>query len=408
MTMRVAVLGAGLQGACIAMELASAGVQVDLYDQKDRCLTQASAKNEGKIHLGYVYANDPSRRTARTMIRGAVTFSSLLRRWIGDAIDAIPVSSLFYYIVHADSLLSVSDIERHFQATHGLLLEESQDVPLDYLGSDYRVPPSRMAEAEWTALFDRRKVLAAFRTPEIAIDAGALAVKIRARLSEDPRIQCRLQTIVHGADRGETAVTIEHETAGRRARERYDHVVNCLWDGRLAIDRTAGVEPHRPWIYRFKHYLRLRPAPGSVTMPSTTLVLGAFGDSVAYNDGSLYFSWYPACMRGTSTELVPPLWPRTLDPVATIEMRQAILNGLSPIIPAVAKLRPADLERFEVGGCIIIAWGQTDIDDRASGLHERYAIGPQSHDRYHTVDTGKLTTAPWFGKMVADRILQRG
>ena len=38
----------------------------------------------------------------------------------------------------------------------------------------------------------------------------------------------------------------------------------------------------------------------------------------------------------------------------------------------------------------------------------RHAIGPQSHGRYHTVDTGKLTTAPLFGKRLADTILAAG
>lgn len=78
--MHVAVLGGGLQGACVAMELASAGITVDLYDKNDRCMTQASAQNEGKIHLGYVYANDRTLSTARAMVKGAIVFSSLLRR----------------------------------------------------------------------------------------------------------------------------------------------------------------------------------------------------------------------------------------------------------------------------------------------------------------------------------------
>ena len=57
---------------------------------------------------------------------------------------------------------------------------------------------------------------------------------------------------------------------------------------------------------------------------------------------------------------------------------------------------------------IIFAWGRSDIDDPASGLHQRYAIGPRSRGRYHTVDTGKLTMAPLFGKTVADRIRRIG
>ena len=77
--MRVAVLGAGLQGACTALELARAGVKVDLYERESACLTRASAQNEGKVHLGYVFAKDPTLATARAMARGALTFMPLLR-----------------------------------------------------------------------------------------------------------------------------------------------------------------------------------------------------------------------------------------------------------------------------------------------------------------------------------------
>jgi hypothetical protein len=162
--MRVAVLGGGLQGACVAMELASAGISVDLYDKNTRCLSQASAQNEGKIHLGYVYANDRSLRTARTMVKGAITFASLMRRWIGDAIDRVPVSTPFHYVVHTESLLSIDEVEQHFLGSHAVALVESRNIPLDYFGADYRAPPTRMSERECGSLFDRRTVAAAYRT----------------------------------------------------------------------------------------------------------------------------------------------------------------------------------------------------------------------------------------------------
>ena len=56
--MRLAVLGGGLQGTCVAMALADAGHYVDIFDENERLLSQASKRSEGKIHLGYVYAND--------------------------------------------------------------------------------------------------------------------------------------------------------------------------------------------------------------------------------------------------------------------------------------------------------------------------------------------------------------
>ena len=70
---RIAVLGAGLQGACVALAASALGHDVILFDQAERSLDRASLRNEGKIHLGHVYANDSSFQTAELMLRAAVT-----------------------------------------------------------------------------------------------------------------------------------------------------------------------------------------------------------------------------------------------------------------------------------------------------------------------------------------------
>ncbi len=406
--MRVAVLGGGLQGACVAMELASAGISVDLYDKNDRFLTQASAQNEGKIHLGYVYANDRTLNTARTMVKGAISFLPLLRRWLGGVVDSIPVSEPFNYVVHTASQLNIEEIESHFKSSQEIAVQESKAFPVDYFGADYRMIPARLSESQCDALYDRRLTAAAFKTAEVGIDPEFLAALVRRRLEADPMINTMLQTRVMSVSPHNQSVAVAFESNGEELNERYDQVVNTLWDGRLAIDRTAGLEPDRQWMYRIKHYLRVR-APGvAASLPCTTMVLGAFGDIVNYGNGEAYLSWYPAGMRGVSSDFSPPKWPLILDQQTSMEVRNAILAGLVGIVPTVANLIPENIGLWEVKAGIIFAWGQTDINDPASVLHERHAIGPQSVGRYHTVDTGKLTTAPLFGKMVADRILNRG
>ena len=57
---QVIVLGAGIQGACVALLLQKRGYRVTLVDKGTDCLQFASRVNEGKIQLGHVYANDSS------------------------------------------------------------------------------------------------------------------------------------------------------------------------------------------------------------------------------------------------------------------------------------------------------------------------------------------------------------
>ncbi len=85
-------------------------------------------------------------------------------------------------------------------------------------------------------------------------------------------------------------------------------MVNALWDGRLAVDAASGVAPERRWLYRLKHYVRVRAPSVARAIPSTTVVLGPYGDVVSYGNGEVYLSWYPAGMLATSSEIVRPPW----------------------------------------------------------------------------------------------------
>ena len=133
--MKAAVLGAGFQGVCVALELARRGVHVDLYDKNTHPITQAGLFNEGKIHLGFVYANDPTMKTADLMIRGALRFRKMLNRWIDFDKERVSFSSPFYYAVHRDSLLPPEKIRTHFEQVRSRIVERSRCDGDDYLGS---------------------------------------------------------------------------------------------------------------------------------------------------------------------------------------------------------------------------------------------------------------------------------
>jgi len=132
----ILIAGAGLQGSCIALELALRGLPVLLLDQDPQPMNRASLRNEGKIHLGLIYAADPTFKTARLQLTGGLRFRRLLQRWIGEAANQLSYSTPFTYLVARDSVLKPEELAEHYAR-----LEEEYraqllvDPELDYLGA---------------------------------------------------------------------------------------------------------------------------------------------------------------------------------------------------------------------------------------------------------------------------------
>src|SRR5256886_10188293 len=121
--MRVGVLGGGLQGCCLALSLAQHGIDVALFDKNDALLSRAAVANEGKIHLGYMYAGDPTLSTAKTMMAGALAFAPFLERYLGRPAGSFSVSVPATYIVHRDSQQSAEDCCAYLKTVHALINE---------------------------------------------------------------------------------------------------------------------------------------------------------------------------------------------------------------------------------------------------------------------------------------------
>ena len=129
---------------------------------------------------------------------------------------------------------------------------------------------------------------------------------------------------------------------------------------------------------------------------------------VDYPNGAIYITWYPECVLDRTDEVAPPEWATYPgEPLHS----QIFVNTLKSLSEIVLSLRAYDAEELmdvRVRGGAIVAWGETDIDDPESELHRRYEIGVTTSGRYHTVDPGKLTMAPYFAKVCADRIISIG
>jgi glycine/D-amino acid oxidase-like deaminating enzyme len=72
--MKVCVLGAGIFGSTIAIRVANAGHEVELFEAKDGLLRGASGINQFRLHRGYHYPRSPE--TARESRDGSDTFEA--------------------------------------------------------------------------------------------------------------------------------------------------------------------------------------------------------------------------------------------------------------------------------------------------------------------------------------------
>jgi glycine/D-amino acid oxidase-like deaminating enzyme len=402
--MRVGVLGGGLQGCCAALALAKRGAEVILFDKNDALLTRAAVANEGKIHLGYMYAGDPTLLTAKTMMTGALSFAPFLERYLGQPAQSLSVSVPATYVVHRDSQRSADDVCAYLKTVHALINEAADSRHQAYFGRDLRAPLRPWSAAEKETEFDPAIALAVFSTPEIAINPSALAQTLRECIAAHPLIEVRCNRTIVGAKEESDGICVLSNGQDGSSWDRFDHIVNALWDGRLGLNEALGFRPSRPWLHRLKYGVSFRLPPDVRPPPSATFVLGPFGEVVTYGDRLIYLTWYPECLQAISTDVTPPDWA-TYPPEP---LRSRILMGtfraLSTIVPSLRDLNADSLPEASVKGGAIVAWGKTDIYDPASELHRRYEIGVTSNGRLHSVDPGKLTMVPYFAEICAERI----
>src|SRR4029079_15115860 len=160
-----------------------------LCKKNDNYLRRAALANEGKIHLGYMYAGDSTLSTAKMMMQGALSFAPFLERHLGNRAQAFLVSVPATYIVHRDSHHGADDICAYVNSVHTLINEAAEGRGQAYFGSDLGAPLRIWSAAEKETQFDPAIALAAISTPEIAINPLALAQKINECVTAHPLIE---------------------------------------------------------------------------------------------------------------------------------------------------------------------------------------------------------------------------
>jgi glycine/D-amino acid oxidase-like deaminating enzyme len=239
---RIAVLGGGFQGCCLALALAQRGFRTTIFEREQGLLRRTLLASEGKIHLGYVYAGDESLQTARTMIRGALTFAPFIARALESSSAGLAISFPFAYAVHRSSFRSAAAMSHYLQAVHSEIRQQASGREDSYFGIDLSASPRERPAARLEDEFDHRTISAVFDTVEVAVRPQILAEALRLRIESDQSIEVRTDFLVTAVTSDNHKYRIEGKE-GDDSSERYDHVVNALWAGRLAIDRKRGLEP---------------------------------------------------------------------------------------------------------------------------------------------------------------------
>ncbi len=384
-------------GCCAALRLARAGFHVTLVDQADAPMRGASRWNEGKIHLGFLYARDSSGRTAAQLLPGGLAFKPLVEELIESSINSAVTADGDIYLVHPRSVVDADSMELYFKWLDARLSPVRQTG--NYLAALTRV--ERLDDRTLRTLADS-SVSAGFRVPERSVNTVWLADRFAGAVAAEPRVRLAMGTRVSGVVpcaapwSGPWRLACQPEID-----EKFNIVVNASWEGLLAIDRSLELEPVQEWSHRFRLALFIKTGR-QVHLPSTVLATGPFGDVKNYDGYNFYVSWYPAGLVASGEDIDPPT---TLPLPASEDVIARTMSGISRYLPQVATVMDAATD-IQVAGGWVFALGTGSLADSAASLHRRDRFGIRQRGAYYSVNTGKYSTAPWLASKLADEIIR--
>lgn len=396
----VAILGAGIMGSSLALFLSRKGHEVTLFDAEARPFSAASRWNEGKIHLGFLYNADPTMRTARHLIPGGLMFKPVVEELVGCSIDPAITQGDDVYLCHCDSVVQPDEMEGYMHRV-AQLLHEHPDAR-HYLADVSNCAVHRLSKTETAEIADSPMILAGFRTPEKSVKTTWIADRYLEAITAETRINLQMNTNIRSIKSQDNAAnthwTVE-TSVGNFAT--YDCVFNALWQGRMAIDQSVGMQPVGIWSHRYRLSLFVRTSK-PCHLPCAVIATGPFGDIKNYNNRSFYLSWYPDGLLVDNADISPPDpgGIRMPDPATFTEN---VFDHLRQYLPWVADIQ-INAEKVRIEGGWVFAAGRGALSDPASTLHRRSEYGAVKIGSYYSIDTGKYSTAPWVAKNLAEQI----
>ena len=116
-----------------------------------------------------------------------------------------------------------------------------------------------LSASELAGLTSSTDIVAGFRTPERSVDTNWVAERFIPAMDAEASIQQFMKTRITAVRPAKDGIDSKWEIeTSEGIFGPFDYVINSLWQGRLAIDRTAGLEPTGVWSHRYRQSLFLR------------------------------------------------------------------------------------------------------------------------------------------------------
>ncbi|MBP6794992.1 MAG: FAD-dependent oxidoreductase, partial [Saprospiraceae bacterium] len=392
-TESVGILGGGMQGCCMALLFKKSGFRVTIIDQAASLISRASSNQEGKIHMGFIYAKDPSCKTGFKLLNDGLHFDTCLEELLEKTIpwDGLK-SKKFIYLVPRDSLCSVDHLQLYFKKLQDKYESILASYPhLSYLGSrpeniSYSIPvPEYVNESHF---------IHCFQTEEVAVSQSKLRDLVLKKLLEK-EINVKLNTKVIGIKK---QAAYQYEVTTPEGSQSFDFLVNCLWENQQIMDQQLGCNDRREINLRLKFGITSSYLNELSFIPSISMVSGQYGDFVNFQtstDPKMYFSWYPISRYGMVVDQsIPEEWNDICNHNFPDHLFQFQIDNQLAIYQKLFSKNFKFIDPQLVPG-IIVARGNEDIGNHESELHQRSENPVFCSDGYFSISTGKFTSIPY-------------
>ncbi len=365
---------------------------VNLLDKENDLITRASLNQEGKIHIGMVYAMDETLETPHKMIEDALMFAPVMEELTGHPIEWKKITSTpFLYLVHRKGLVDATTLESRYRQYEAYYQEQAGRKDNAYLRQFEGPYFEQIAFPEEInpAAFE-----ACFKTFERAVDPHSIRSILKQCIGGHPSIRLITESEVVDIERYVGGFKTMYRQDGGYEKVSSDIVINASWESKKRIDSFLGLKNEDSWHVRLKLGFTFQ-LDNIQPLHSFTIVQGPFGDFVHFpGQGYGYLSWYPLCKLDATNETeIPAQWSDILEgryeSLDLSKIWQETLTNFQAFLPG---LNPKGVVHVKAG--TVVAYGHSDIHEVNSGLHRRNEVPVSEHDGYFSIHTSKFTSAP--------------